>query len=726
MALDYYEERKWKKACGYIIAHDAKKLNQKKEKNNKIRSLYNKIFSLYITINQYSNVSELFECNNNDRLNDYLYDNINSNNFEEMVKDLFSWKNQLKQIENEKKIYKIIINNDQQLINVFNYINNFINIQEETIKKIFIRRNNINKLQFNELNVFDLSYFAELLKQANNINFNGNHNYYNYIIENKPDINYNEINCNVRNKINKFNTQLNQDIISIENISINNNIINNNSFTPPLPKNNYSVEKSKNKFNLKNNNEKCFEKELNNEFNPLNLVMDLSNGITYEEIADYFKNNSNYGNCFSMPVFKLDKFMKNNYNIINLNANQKNLSYTKLPSTENNENILANKNILNGMEINEINNDIKKTIVNYEQSCRYNNLTPLQKLVILYGVFTTRNNPFLINFILNSYYLTRCLMYNINEINYISAKVLNEIGIEYNCAINKNDIFIFDIKKNHYLGSSQTIELKPAFCKYNNNLFKFNNAIQKIIKINYYNIFDYYKNNRDFFEKNNKFNIINKNISLQKSIFLADMITHNPYIIEDKRKSKFLKSLINYFKELFKTIKETKNNNKSKYNYFTGKIINDNQRQKNDINYKEIKENKNKLLNKNNVLKSLKQHKNEFKTFSIKTYKEQINKKTNKNIINIDNDKISVLDIVNKYSEYNMNKSWKTMKNIWCQDNYRYNPMFKFQDINTLDNINSKSKNNGLINENVLNNYKRSEDEYSIEFGPIINFNINQ
>jgi hypothetical protein len=123
-----------------------------------------------------------------------------------MVKDLFSWKNQLKEIENEKKIYKIIINNDHQFIKVFNYINNFINVQEETIKKIYIRRNNINKFQFNELNAFDLICLPELLKQTNNINFNGNDNHYNYIIENKPDINYNEMNCNVRNIINKFNT----------------------------------------------------------------------------------------------------------------------------------------------------------------------------------------------------------------------------------------------------------------------------------------------------------------------------------------------------------------------------------------------------------------------------------------------------------------------------------------------------------------------------------------
>ena len=733
--MDYYEERKWKKAYGYIIAQNAKIFNEKKEKKIKMNNIYKKIFSLYITINQNYNVSELLEYNTNDRLNDYLFDNIISDNFEELVKDLFFWKKEIKNILNEIKTNKITIFNNQKFNNIFNFIQIFINIKEEKVKEIYKKINNINFLQYNKLNNININDLADLLTKSDNKNINENHNC--YIIGNESDINYDEINCKISQTINQYDEELNEDMIKIETININNaKNINNNFLISHSFKYNNLYDNSPNKISLNNkSNTEKFEEELNSDFDPSNLIMDISDGITFKNIVDYFKNNTDYGNCFSIPLFDFRKSMNNKYNY-NIYINEKILEYKK---------------IINGYELHNtsinINNNIQKKILYYEKTNR-NNLTPLQKLVALYGVFTTGNNPFLINFILNSYYLTSSSMYNIDEINNITKNILNEIGIKYetNYVNIKNGIFNFNPKNNHYLGSSHIIELEPFCHIYNNNKFKFkyNDIIEKIINLKKLNVNqnnEYYKNFKNhrkkigFFSKNNKFNIKNKNVSIQKSIFLINMIRYNPFIIDIRLKKNFLKHLLQYLKELCILIKEIKNNNKSIYNYFTGNVIKDNQRQINDIKYKEIKKNKNKhLQNKNNVLKALKQHKKEFKTYSIKKYMEEINKKNNNNIkikFNDDHKKINITDRVNKYSEYNINKAWIKMKDNWNKDNYRLNPIFKFyydytNDYRHLTSNNRYFDNNDCnINSNIINKCDES-GENNIEFGPILNLNINQ
>lgn len=47
LALDFYEERKWKKACGYIFAQNIKNEKQKKEKIKIIINLYKKMQLLF-------------------------------------------------------------------------------------------------------------------------------------------------------------------------------------------------------------------------------------------------------------------------------------------------------------------------------------------------------------------------------------------------------------------------------------------------------------------------------------------------------------------------------------------------------------------------------------------------------------------------------------------------------------------------------------------------------
>ena len=744
LALDFYEERKWKKACGYILAQNAKKENEKKYKNDKINSLYNKCYSLYIAINQYYNISEQLVYNNNDRLNNYLHTNIN-NNVKNMIKDILYWVKYIKEIETEiKSCINVDMINNNKLCDVFSSVKNIINIQKQKIKKI------IDNLQHIDLEI--LNDYNNLLKQSYDVNPKENKNY--ILIENNSEINYNEININLKVIKKQIDEEINQDMLKVEKINISKsnrtkeNNFSNNNISKSLIKSNIGNERKKisSSFLYNSSNKgspqkiflstkekvKVYDENINDGINPTNLVLEVSNGITHRNIDDYFKNNANIGNCFSMPIFDFNKLMNTTYNLNNLEFDKKNIYFKFFPAIENDEKKLIYKKLINGLEA-ENNNNTKNNNINYEQTTRCINLTPLQKLTILYGIFTTGNNPYLVNFILNVYFPTRCIIYNIDEINYITKKMADEIGIDYesNFVNTKHEIFNFDKRNSHYLGSTQTSGIASVFNMYEYSEFEYNKTIQIIMnkhKKNYNNMIGYiktlinYKNSAKQ-KNNNLFNINNKRISVQKSILLTNVITHNPYIINKHIKKIFLKKVINYLKELCKTIIELKKNNRSKFNYFTGTSIKDNQGQINDINYKEIIKNKNKYLNlnKNNILKSLKAHRNEFKTYSIKKYQDEIHKK-NKQNNNMEKTKINILHITNKYSEYNIKKEWNSMKDNWCQNNSRLNPIFKLNnDINT-----DLKKNNNYNNDYRLNKYNTYEKEEKIEFEPILNLKINQ
>ena len=185
--------------------------------------------------------------------------------------------------------------------------------------------------------------------------------------------------------------------------------------------------------------------------------------------------------------------------------------------------------------INITNKQRKKTIIDYEQIARYELLTPLQKLIILYGIFTTGNNPYLINCILNVYFPTHCIMYNTDEMNYICKKILEEVGIEYEsnfCNI-KEDIFNFDKNNKFFLNNSQKVDIESALYISEYTDFEYNNTIRKIFNLKDDNKEEFNKifhniKNKDQYKLNCDFNIKNKNISIQKSKIFKNIITQNP------------------------------------------------------------------------------------------------------------------------------------------------------------------------------------------------------
>ena len=447
--------------------------------------------------------------------------------------------------------------------------------------------------------------------------------------------------------------------------------------------------------------------KLKNGLNPSKLILNIEEEISQENLVKSLQYNLQIDNCFILPLYNFDKLMNTTFDLNSVEFDSKNAFYKIFPMIENDESKLASKKLLDYLEmptppLNNINKNKKIINIDYEQSTRYMQLTPLQKLIILYGIFTTGNNPYLINCLLNVYYPTHCIMYNVDEMNYITKKILEEVGIEYEynfCNI-KEDIFNFNQNNKYFLNNSQRVDIESALYIAEYTDFEYNNTMRKIFNLKDDNKDEYnqiYNNikHKDQYKLNCDFNLNNKNMSIQRSNLFINIITQNPYLTNREMKKNMLSELISYLKRLCEKTKEFQKNNKSKFNYFTGEEMSNNTRQINDLNYKEIIENKNKTLNKNDVLKQLRDHKNEFKTYSIKEMKQKLIKKE---INNKEEDvKTKILSVINTYSEYNIKNEWESMRKVWYQNNQRFNPIFKFNDKN--------EKSNEAVRKNPAINY---------------------
>ena len=612
-------------------------------------------------------------------------------------------------------------------MDIFSLIQSIINNQEEKLKELKLtnKNNNIQNLPMTS----SLSDFAVLLQNTNLIT---RENKNCAIIADKSNINYNKVSSNISKIIQQVIEEFNKQASIIEETNINNSYKkneknannthnnNNNNNTHSNQNineinNNQKIQNNNNNINENNNNNNNninsikteedelndYEMKINNGLNPSKLILNIEEEISQENLVKSLQYNLEIDNCFILPLYDFDKLMNTTFDLNSVDYDSKNAFYNIFPMIENDEKKLAAKKLVDGLEqmnnINIINKPSKKPIIDYEQITRYELLTPLQKLIILYGIFTTGNNPYLINCILNVYFPTHCIMYNTDEMNYICKKILEEVGIEYEsnfCNI-KEDIFNFDKNNKFFLNNSQKVDIESALYISEYTDFEYNNTIRKIFNLKDDNKEEFNKifhniKNKDQYKLNCDFNIKNKNISIQRSKIFTNIITQNPYLTNGELKKKILSKLIEYLKKLCDKIKEFQNNNKSKFNYFTGEVVPNNNRKINDLNYSEIIENKNRKLNKSDVLKQLKEHKNDIKTFSIKKTKSELIKK--KPINREEDIKNKILNVLNSYSEQNIKNEWESMRKVWYQNNQRFNPIFKIN-----DKIEKKEKN--VINE---------------------------
>ena len=414
------------------------------------------------------------------------------------------------------------------------------------------------------------------------------------IIADKSNINYNEVNKKISKIIKQVIEEFNKQVLRIEETNINNsikknskninNIINNynnnsNLYSSQNIQNDISnmnsnnnsqkiyenqnlfqyqeLNKSANIANINLNSIKSeedeandFESKLNNGLNPSKLILNIEEEISQDNLVKSLQYNLQIENCFVLPFYDYNKLMNTTFDLNSVEYNSKNAYYNIFPQIENDERKLAAKKLLDELEVQTpslANKNKKNMNIDYEQTTRYMQLTPLQKLIILYGIFNTGNNPFLINCLLNVYYPTHCIMYSIDEMNYISRKILEEVGIEYEynfCNI-KEDIFNFDQNNKYFLNNSQRVDIESALYISEYTDFEYNNTMRKIFNLKDDNNKDEYNqiyNNirhKDQYKLSCEFNLKNKNLYMQRAKVFTNIITQNPYLTNKELKKKF-------------------------------------------------------------------------------------------------------------------------------------------------------------------------------------------
>ena len=676
--MDFHEERKRLKSFAFFYAKNASvKVNEEKTKKNDIDILYKNCYTLYSSINQENNLSEFSEENKN-TFNNLLMPN-NFNEYENMKEELSNWKKQIENLENRLNKLKSKIQlegeNIQIFFDIFDLIKSIINNQEEKIKEMQMSKKN------EELKIESLSDIANLLKGSNNMISRENKNA--TIIADKSNINYNKVNTNISKLMKKVIEQFNKQIISVGDVNItkskiikeDNNILNNNE------ENNMEIEEDE------------MALMINKGLNPAKLLLNIQEEMSQDVLIKNIKAFLDIDNCYLLPMYNYNKLLNSKIDLNSVNYDPANAFFKVFPFIENDEKKFSAKKLLTGLEQPSNNINKKKNNEIFEKTARYEHFTPLQKLIVLYGIFASGNNPSLVNCILNMYSPTHCVMYNNDEMNYICSKICEEVGIEYEQNfINIKDDEIFNYNKNEkfFLNNSQKIDIESSLFMTEFHDFKYNDTIRKIYNLKddkkgeeFSKIFHEIKN-QDQYKLNSEFNIKNKNISLQKSINLIKILTNNPYIKNPEAKKKFLSEILQYLRSFTKKIKQFQESNISKYNYFTGEPLLGNKRKINDMNYPEIIQNKKKKLDKDSVLNLLRENKNNIKykckSYSIKEIKKEIIKEDENNRDTSVKNKI--INVINLYNPNNIKNEWERNRKEWYQNNQRFNPIFKINDRN--------------------------------------------
>ena len=665
---------------------------EEKKKKKEIDALLQKCYSIYFSINHGNNTSEFSEDNKNIGINNYLKPYF-SNEKENLEMELKNWKKQIKELENKLKSIQSEGINTNGFLDIFSLIKSIINNQEEKLKEMKLAHNK-NKLNSDAgVGVSSLSDFANKLKDLTHPP-KGKESKNNTIIADYSNINYNKVDNNRIQIIKQVIEELNTQVLNLEETKFTNlNKKNKNSQNDNNDNNNknssYPKEKTATNFlqpnNIVNDEEMKddFESKLNNGLNPSKLILNIEDEINQDNLVQRLQENLEINKCYILPQYNLTKLLSTTFDKNSIEYEDKNVYYNIFPAIEKDECKISCKKLIDGLDsqMSIIQNDPKK-LPTFEKdfSDRYQKLTPLQKLIILNGIFAYGNNPYLINYLLNMYLPTHCIIFPVEEMSYICRKVLEEMGINYESTLYdfKDDFLCFNTDNQFQLTTTQKVDIESAIYISEYTDFEYNNTIRKIFELKDDNNKDEFNKiflnikNKDQYKLSCNFNLKTKNLKT-KGINFFNVVTKNSYITDQNIKSNFLSKIKDYFKQLCQKIKEFQFKNKSNYNYFTGEQVFKDHRQINDMNYPEIIANKNKKLNKNDVLEQLENYKG---IVSIKKYKEQMIHKENEP----KEAKASILSVINTYHEDNIKSEWDNMKKVWYQNNQRFNYIFKLSD----------------------------------------------
>lgn len=132
LALDFHEERKWKKGILYNLIHKASQKYKKNKTKEKINDLYKKSCCLYMAMCVNFNIKEICNGKNNSKMNEslnkLLKETMSSN---DLRNDIVKKKERIEKLKNKvEKVFGDKFKNAESLLKIFKQMENIIKQNE--------------------------------------------------------------------------------------------------------------------------------------------------------------------------------------------------------------------------------------------------------------------------------------------------------------------------------------------------------------------------------------------------------------------------------------------------------------------------------------------------------------------------------------------------------------------------------------------------------------------
>ena len=155
LALDFHEERKWKKGLLYNLSHSTSQKYKKRKTKEKINDLHKKCCCLYLAMSVNYNIKEI--CNGrvntkmNENLNKLIKETVSSN---DLRNDILTKKETIEKLKVKvEKAFGDKFKNAESMVKIFKQMENMIKQNEKQSE--FSNNMNIdssNNIDFKEIN----------------------------------------------------------------------------------------------------------------------------------------------------------------------------------------------------------------------------------------------------------------------------------------------------------------------------------------------------------------------------------------------------------------------------------------------------------------------------------------------------------------------------------------------------------------------------------------------
>ena len=686
LALDFHEERKWKKSVGYIMSNKIAAKVKRRRQNKKLDDLYLECLYISFSNNINNTDADIAMGGDKNKFDQFSSSFPKNNNQEYLSNELINWKNSVNELKSKltKKFGESKLKKAEKFLKVLNLIENIIALQEEKVKRIKSEKEKEKENPENNNGQVKLIDFVIQLESYSNYH---DHNLYSEYAENS-NLDYNKLHKEISSIIEKLTNEINiatneEFIIKNQSLTNESGSESNTNFTyshssnnihsmpdvqEPLgtPDQTINSTKSLPIPTTKEDDSSDPEQRILNKLNPNHLLFGVI-GTPMKEVQTFFESFFATDKCDVLPRYNYKKMLGAEYedNDSQEVVNDKVFEKIFAPIYYNDTLLSKNKKFLEG-EILMLKGKQslmqKKSQKDIEENVNYGQFTSLQKLIFIWAMSLYGNNKYILNEISNMFVFTKNINFDNDEMNYIMENILDEIGIDlYGSNLNL-------LPKNNFANASAFIEspiqiATTSTFNYSQQLHDFISGRIPTMKSDK-GITEKYKLVRHFFGN------IQKN--LKNNYSSISFISRNPLLRSSSIKQKIYNGIKSQICKICYRVEMLSNNNKSKYDYFN---MSSNPNSKNIINdlssYENITQMKNKRLNRENLLKQLNSVKSKSE-FSCRGITEGFLKANNNK-----NDTPRTIEILSFFSPDSIQKEWKLMRKPWYQNNKEFNPKFK-------------------------------------------------